>query len=130
MAVRIERLAAEYDALDLAFCRRCDMTNVKYETVFYLNSLYKKERDYLRFRTSDLGENRVERDHERAATHRFGSLLRSHRLAAGLTQAGLAQRAGVSTRGIQDIERGITHPYRTTAELLILALGLTEDERK
>ena len=37
----------------------------------------------------------------------FGALLRRYRLAAGLTQEGLAERAGVSARGLQDLERGI-----------------------
>jgi transcriptional regulator with XRE-family HTH domain len=36
----------------------------------------------------------------------FKSLLRHHRLAAGLTQEALAERAGVSARGIQQLERG------------------------
>src|SRR3569833_1743840 len=36
----------------------------------------------------------------------FGSILRRYRAAAGLTQAELAARAGMSRRGIADIERG------------------------
>src|SRR4051794_31199392 len=35
----------------------------------------------------------------------FGMLLKRYRLAAGLTQEGLAERAGVSARGVQDLER-------------------------
>lgn len=42
------------------------------------------------------------------ATHQpaFGELLKRHRLAAALTQDELAARAGLSARGIQDLERG------------------------
>jgi hypothetical protein len=36
----------------------------------------------------------------------FGTLLRRHRAAAGLTQQALAQRAGLSVRGLSDLERG------------------------
>jgi predicted ATPase/transcriptional regulator with XRE-family HTH domain len=55
----------------------------------------------------------------------FGELLRQHRLAAGLTQEMLAERAGLSVHGIQKLERGATHPYRDTARRLIAALQLT-----
>src|SRR5215469_1929781 len=37
----------------------------------------------------------------------FGDLLRRHRQANGLTQAELAERAGLSWRGINDLERGV-----------------------
>ncbi len=36
----------------------------------------------------------------------FGDLLRRLRLAAGLSQEALAERAGLSARGISDLERG------------------------
>src|SRR3954453_13561250 len=36
----------------------------------------------------------------------FGGLLRRYRVAAGLTQEELAERAGVSARGVSDLERG------------------------
>jgi transcriptional regulator with XRE-family HTH domain len=39
-------------------------------------------------------------------TRSFGALLRRHRIAAGLTQEALADRAGLSVRGIADLERG------------------------
>ena len=55
----------------------------------------------------------------------FGQLLRQHRLAQGLTQEGLAERAGLSAHGILKLERGATHPYRETAERLSRALHLT-----
>jgi non-specific serine/threonine protein kinase len=58
----------------------------------------------------------------------FGELLRRHRVAAGLTQETLAERAGLSVYGIQKLERGVTHAYRDTAERLVLALELALDE--
>ena len=60
----------------------------------------------------------------------FGDLLRSHRFAAGLTQEALAERAGLSRRGISDLERGArTHPHRETVTMLAAALGLDGRER-
>jgi transcriptional regulator with XRE-family HTH domain len=46
----------------------------------------------------------------------FGALLRGHRLAAGLTQAMLAEKAGISTRGIQDLERVSSQPHSRPLE--------------
>ena len=55
----------------------------------------------------------------------FGALLRRFRLAAGLTQETLAERAGLSTRGVQDLERGVRlMPRAETVRLLADALGL------
>ena len=54
----------------------------------------------------------------------FGDLLRQYRVAAGLTQAALAERAGLSVHGIQKLERGVTRPYRHTAQRLESALAL------
>ncbi len=52
----------------------------------------------------------------------FGDLLRRYRLAAGLTQEGLAERAQVSPRAISDLERGQrTRPWRDTVQLLASA---------
>jgi predicted ATPase/DNA-binding XRE family transcriptional regulator len=60
----------------------------------------------------------------------FGDLLRHLRKAAGLTQAELAERAGLSVRGINDLERGARRtPRRDTLALLSDALGLVGDER-
>jgi predicted ATPase/class 3 adenylate cyclase len=60
----------------------------------------------------------------------FGNLLRRHRLAAGLTQEELAERAGLSRRGIADLERGERQPPRKdTVALLAEALGLDGDKR-
>jgi predicted ATPase/transcriptional regulator with XRE-family HTH domain len=61
-----------------------------------------------------------------AASAAFGDLLRCHRLAARLTQEELAERAGMSKRGISDLERGArTRPQRETVKLLAEALALT-----
>ncbi len=59
-------------------------------------------------------------------TRSFGEQLREQRLAAGLTQEALAERAGVSARGIQALERGESKPQRETARRLAGALGLPE----
>src|SRR5260370_18369991 len=60
----------------------------------------------------------------------FGALLRSYRVAAGLSQEGLAERANLSRRTISDLERGVTTaPYRDTVALLADALALAESER-
>jgi predicted ATPase/DNA-binding XRE family transcriptional regulator len=62
--------------------------------------------------------------------HQFGHLLRQARRAAGLTQEELAARAGLSTRGISDLERGERRaPHRETLQLLADALDLSETER-
>ena len=58
----------------------------------------------------------------------FGDLLRKHRLAAGLTQEAVAERAGLSVNGIHKLERGTTHPYRDTAQRLVRALRLSPEE--
>ena len=60
----------------------------------------------------------------------FADLLRQRRLAAGISQAELAERAGMSARGISDLERGARrHPRRETVRLLADALGLTDAAR-
>ena len=60
----------------------------------------------------------------------FGSLLRSLRTAAGLTQEELAVAASVSYRSVSDLERGVSRsPRRDTARLLADALSLSGDER-
>jgi transcriptional regulator with XRE-family HTH domain len=65
------------------------------------------------------------------STLTFGDLLRQHRVTAGLTQQALAERAGLSVQGIQKLERGATHPYRDTAQRLVVALQLeSEDESR
>ncbi|HEV2127538.1 MAG TPA: helix-turn-helix transcriptional regulator, partial [Thermomicrobiales bacterium] len=58
----------------------------------------------------------------------FGTLLRIYRLAAGLTQEALAERAGLSVRGISDLERGARRsPYPETVRLLAEGLGFGPD---
>lgn len=60
----------------------------------------------------------------------FGELLRIARWNANLTQEELAERAGISTRAISDLERGINRsPRRDTLAMLAQALGLSDDER-
>ena len=59
----------------------------------------------------------------------FGELLRQHRLAAGLTQEELAERARISVRAISDLERGVRRaPHKDTLRLLAEALNLSEDD--
>src|SRR2546423_1313330 len=53
----------------------------------------------------------------------FGTLLRHTRLAAGFTQADLAERTGLSARAISDLERGRHRaPSRRTLASLSAAL--------
>jgi transcriptional regulator with XRE-family HTH domain len=60
----------------------------------------------------------------------LGDLLRRHRLAAGLSQAELADRAGLSRRGVSDIERGaIQAPHHDTLARLADALELAAADR-
>ena len=55
----------------------------------------------------------------------FGALLRRLRLAAGLTQEALAERAGVSAKAIGELERDPSRaPRLDTVALLADALGL------
>jgi WD40 repeat protein/transcriptional regulator with XRE-family HTH domain len=59
----------------------------------------------------------------------IGAWLRERRLAAGLTQEALAERAGISARSIQAIERGTSAPQKDTLQRLAAALGLPPAER-
>jgi tetratricopeptide (TPR) repeat protein/DNA-binding XRE family transcriptional regulator len=60
----------------------------------------------------------------------FGYRLREFRLAAGLSQHGLAQRSGLSTRMISDLERGRTRwPYRDSLTRLADALSMDGQPR-
>jgi transcriptional regulator with XRE-family HTH domain len=59
----------------------------------------------------------------------FGALLREYRLAAGLSQEALAERAGLSVQGLSALENGRRQiPHRQTVTLLAQALGLTSDQ--
>ncbi len=60
----------------------------------------------------------------------FAELLKRYRVAAGLTQDALAERASLSIRAISDLERGVRRsPHRDTVALLADALGLGAEER-
>ena len=60
----------------------------------------------------------------------FAALLRQYRVAARLTQEALAEQAGLSARGLSDLERGVRRgPYRDTIQRLAEALHLSSVER-
>ncbi|GAA2844288.1 hypothetical protein Acy02nite_69320 [Actinoplanes cyaneus] len=66
-----------------------------------------------------------------ASEQGFAVLLRNYRRRAGLTQEELALRAAIGVRTVRDLERGrASRPQRTTAELLVGALGLTGSDRE
>jgi len=61
----------------------------------------------------------------------FADLLRHLRTAAALSQEELAVRAGLSLRGISDLERGVRRaPHLNTVRVLADALGLGPEERQ
>jgi DNA-binding SARP family transcriptional activator/tetratricopeptide (TPR) repeat protein/transcriptional regulator with XRE-family HTH domain len=60
----------------------------------------------------------------------FGTLLRSHRAVAGLTQEELAERAGLSVRAVANLERGRARPRRRSVALLAYALALSDKQRE
>src|SRR5947209_13990345 len=60
----------------------------------------------------------------------FGPVLSHYRVATGLTQEELAERAGLSVRGISDLERGVNQSPRSyTVRRLADALQLSSDDR-
>lgn len=60
----------------------------------------------------------------------LGLLLKRYRLAAGLSQEALAQRADLSARAISDLERGLHRaPHSATLDLLATALALSTQQR-
>jgi transcriptional regulator with XRE-family HTH domain len=60
----------------------------------------------------------------------FAVVLKRERLAAGLTQEALAERATLSARAISDLERGVKQtPHQQTIERLAAALGLSNARR-
>ena len=60
----------------------------------------------------------------------FGSMVRRYRRDAGLTQEELADRAGLSTRTISDLERGLNStPQAATLDMLCEALNLSPEAR-
>src|SRR5579884_35606 len=59
----------------------------------------------------------------------FAALLRRHRMACGLTQEELAERAGLSVRAISDLERGVRRiPYQETVRALSQAMDLSSQQ--
>jgi len=63
-------------------------------------------------------------------TPSFGLLLKRYRLAGGLSQEALAERAGISLRAVSDLERGLNRvPRRDTLALLVRALRLAPEEQ-
>jgi transcriptional regulator with XRE-family HTH domain len=61
----------------------------------------------------------------------FGDVLRRLRMAAALSQEELAERAGLSARGISDLERGVSQaPRPETLRLLVDALKPGERDRE
>ncbi len=60
----------------------------------------------------------------------FGALLKRYRMAAGLTQEALAERASLSTRAVSDLERGLSRaPRYDTLDLLTKAMNLEAELR-
>jgi DNA-binding CsgD family transcriptional regulator len=60
----------------------------------------------------------------------FAAVLQRYRLAAGLSQGELAERAGLSERGISDLERGVRRqPHPSTMRQLADGLGLDTSDR-
>jgi predicted ATPase/DNA-binding XRE family transcriptional regulator len=81
-------------------------------------------------RQAHLGNAREERVMENVTAASFAALLRRYRVANGLSQEALAERAGLSARAISDLERGARRaPYRETVRLLAEALGLAPADR-
>src|SRR5438045_7543523 len=65
-----------------------------------------------------------------ATPETFATRLWDHRRRLGLTQAVLAERAGLGVRTIQDLEDGAHRPQQATTVGLVEALGLVGDERR
>ncbi len=71
----------------------------------------------------------MSRDETRASGE-FGELVRRHRMARGLSQDELAERAGLTARTIANLERGRTsRPYRSSVQAIADAFGLPEAQR-
>ena len=61
----------------------------------------------------------------------LGAALKGLRTTAGLTQEGLAERAGISARTVSDLERGLrTVVHYDTAKRIASALGLDDERRR
>jgi transcriptional regulator with XRE-family HTH domain len=57
----------------------------------------------------------------------FGLRLKELREVAGLTQPGLAEKAGMSKGGIADLEQGVNQPSWDSVRKLAAALGVTTE---
>ena len=58
---------------------------------------------------------------------RLGNCMRAARKARGLTQDGLAEQSGVSTRHIAKIEKGVMNPSFEKLSPLVTTLGMSFD---
>jgi predicted ATPase/transcriptional regulator with XRE-family HTH domain len=87
----------------------------------------------IREEAAESGPNDVNKMEDRgrvSGSPDFGTLLRHYRLAAGLSQEALAERARMSTQGISALERGYRRtPQRETLALLVEALALNDEQR-
>lgn len=73
----------------------------------------------------------MEDERRRADSSDFATLLRRYRLAAGLSQFALAERAQISPRGVSALESGYRRtPQRETLALLSGALALDDEQRR
>jgi predicted ATPase/DNA-binding XRE family transcriptional regulator len=83
---------------------------------------------------SERGSNHVKEMEDRgrvSGSSDFGMLLRRYRIAAGLSQEALAERARMSIQGISALERGYRRsPQRETLVLLVSALALRDEQRR
>src|SRR4051812_42991734 len=87
--------------------------------------------------TVEAGDARVEEHDRHTRGHtgavgapEFAQVLARHRAAASLTQEQLADRAGLSVRGLRYLERGERVPYPDTVSRLAEALRLSAEERR
>ena len=109
----------------LGSCRRRQVSGIICSYTFPCFPFHLEGADAARL--SRRGENL---DMATSSLQSFGDLLRRYRLAAGLTQEDLAGLAGLSVRGLSDLERGARRaPRRETVQLLAEALHLSEASR-
>jgi transcriptional regulator with XRE-family HTH domain len=72
----------------------------------------------------------LEDEGQASGSSSFGQILRHFRIAAGLSQEALAERAQMSKNGVSALERGYRRtPQRETLALLGRALALNEEQR-